>query len=96
MLSAIWNYIISKPLTVLLIVVLIVLVGYYGIRGLRYLHRLHMSKKLVFLRITLAREESAKDKEKQVEKDFREKISIMSQFFRNLHETRELNMWNQF
>ncbi|MFH1534132.1 MAG: type IV secretion system DNA-binding domain-containing protein [Nitrospirota bacterium] len=54
-----------------------------------------MAKKLVFLRVTLSREESPKDKDKQVEKDFREKISIMSQFYRNLHETMELNLWNQ-
>ncbi len=95
MLSNIWNYIISKPLTLLLIIVLIVFVAYYGLKGLRYFHRLHMAKKLVYLRVTMSREESAKDKEKQVEKDFREKISIMSQFFRNLHETMELNLWNQ-
>ena len=28
------------------------------------------------------------------EKDFREKIAIMAQFYRNIHETRELNLMN--
>lgn len=46
------------------------------------------------MKITLPREDSQKDKEKITEKDFREKIAIMAQFFRNLHETRELNLWN--
>ena len=96
MLSSLWKYIISKPISFLLIIVAIVLTAYYGLRLMRYIHRLYMAKRLIFLRITLAREESPKDKDKQVEKDFRERISIMSQFFRNLHETMELNMWNQF
>ena len=46
------------------------------------------------MKITLPREDSPKDKEKATEKDFREKVSIMSQFFRNLHETSELNFAN--
>ena len=52
------------------------------------------AKDRVFMRITMPREDSQKDKEKEVEKDFREKIAIMAQFFRNLEETREMNMWN--
>lgn len=46
------------------------------------------------MRITLPREDSPKDKDKETEKDFREKISIMAQFYRNLEETREMNLWN--
>jgi len=61
---------------------------------LRYFYRIHKSKKLIFMRVTLPREDSTKDQEKEVEKDFREKIGIMSQFFRNLHETKELNISN--
>ena len=47
------------------------------------------------MRITMPRKDSQKDDQKQTEKDFKEKIDIMSQFFRNLHETSELNIWNQ-
>ena len=46
------------------------------------------------MRITMPREDSQKDKEKEVEKDFREKIGIMAQFYRNLEETNEMNVWN--
>ncbi|MBI2634285.1 type IV secretory system conjugative DNA transfer family protein [Candidatus Peregrinibacteria bacterium] len=61
---------------------------------IRYIYHLHRGKNLVFLRITLPRDDSPKDKDKDTDKDFREKISIMAQFFRNIHETRELNIWN--
>jgi len=52
------------------------------------------SKSLVTLRVTLPREDSQKDKEKAEEKDFKEKIAIMEQFYRNIHELSELNLAN--
>ncbi|MFC1655274.1 type IV secretory system conjugative DNA transfer family protein [Patescibacteria group bacterium] len=47
------------------------------------------------MRITLPREDTQKDKDKQVEKDFREKIGVMDQFYRNIHEIRELSISNR-
>ncbi|HLG25549.1 MAG TPA: type IV secretion system DNA-binding domain-containing protein, partial [Candidatus Gracilibacteria bacterium] len=62
---------------------------------LRYLYMvLFVSRKLVHLKITLPREESQKDKEKAEEKDFKEKIAIMEQFYRNVHELSELSLQN--
>ena len=43
----------------------------------------------------LPREESQKDKEKATEKDFREKIGVMEQLYRGLHEIRELTLSNR-
>ncbi len=94
MLSGLWKYITSNPLKFLLIIILIIVGIWALIKFIRLAHRYIHSQKLIFLRITLPREDSPKDKDKQTEKDFREKISIMSQFYRNLHETRELNLWN--
>ena len=48
-----------------------------------------------YLLITLPREDSPKDKEKANEKDFREKIAIMEQFYRGIHEIRELTLNNR-
>jgi Type IV secretion-system coupling protein DNA-binding domain len=67
----------------------------YSIWLMRYLVKLKVAKKLVYMRITLPRSDTQKDKEKQVEKDFREKIGVMEQFFRNIHEIRELNLANR-
>jgi len=68
---------------------------YLALRLMRLLYHLKQAKKLIYMRITLPREDSPKDKETEVEKDFREKIGLMAQFFRNIHETRELNIYNQ-
>lgn len=56
-----------------------------------FLHR----KDMVFIKITMPREESQKDKEKATEKDFREKIGVMDQLYRALSELRELSVSNR-
>ena len=61
---------------------------------LLFVYRVKQSKNFIYMRVTLPKNESQKDNEKDTEKDFREKVSIMAQFFRNLHETRELNIYN--
>jgi len=62
---------------------------------MRYLYGVFFyAPSLVYLRITMPREESQKDKEKADEKDFKEKIAIMEQFFRNIHELGELSLRN--
>ena len=50
--------------------------------------------KNVYFRVVLPREDTQKDKEKEVQKDFKEKIGIMEQCFRSLMELRELNIMN--
>jgi hypothetical protein len=61
----------------------------------RYLYAIFFySRKLVYLKVTMPREESQKDKDKAEEKDFKEKIAIMEQFFRNIHELGELSLKN--
>jgi len=90
----IWTYAKSNPKGALIWVVGL----YVGIKFIFWLFRITVqyiqSHHLIYMKVTLAREDSQKDKEKETQKDFREKISIMAQFFRNLHETRELNFWN--
>lgn len=51
--------------------------------------------KRVYIQVTMPREESTKDKENATEKDFKERIGIMEQLYRALHEIRELNLANQ-
>lgn len=94
-LDAIWNFLAAHPVEI----VIGVLAVYFGFKFListaRYLwHRLYNEKRLVFMQITLPREDSPKDKEKGTEKDFREKIAVMEQLFRSLYEIRELSIMN--
>ena len=62
---------------------------------LRYQYQKSQYKNRLFLKITLPKDDAPKDKEAVTEKDFRERIAIMAQLYRNLHETRELNIVNQ-
>ncbi|MCC6643699.1 hypothetical protein IT411_03030, partial [Candidatus Peregrinibacteria bacterium] len=48
----------------------------------------------VYLKIRVPREDSQKDNEKKEEKDFKEKVSVMEQCFRNIHELSELSLTN--
>ncbi len=57
-----------------------------------FVHR--MAKHLVYMKIELPRSDSKIDQEKRTEKDFKEKVAIMSQLYRALYEIRELNLWN--
>ncbi len=54
-----------------------------------------VSYKRVYIRIILPREESQKDKENATEKDFKEKIAIMDQFYRGVNEIHELDWVNR-
>lgn len=54
-----------------------------------------VARKRVYIQVTMPREESSKDKENATEKDFKERIGIMEQLYRALHEIRELNISNQ-
>lgn len=90
-----WKYISSNPLQTVITVLAVYISWKLFWFILRYLNARFKYKNLVYLRVTLPREDTPKDKDKQVEKDFREKIAIMEQFYRNLHEIRELNLGNR-
>jgi len=62
--------------------------------AVRLTHQLHWSKDLVALKITQPRQETHKDREEATEKDFREKIAVMDQLYRALHEIGEMNLKN--
>lgn len=62
--------------------------------GVRLAYQLHWAKNLVCLKITQPRQETHKDREEATEKDFREKIGVMDQLYRALHEIGEMNLKN--
>ena len=84
----------NHPIVTLILLALIPVGIWCTVWILRYIwHRL-MEKELIFMEIILPREDSPKDKDKQVEKDFREKIGIMEQLYRSVYEIRELSLKN--
>jgi len=62
--------------------------------AIRLAYQLRWSKNLVCLKITQPRQETHKDREEATEKDFREKIGVMEQLYRALHEISEMNLTN--
>jgi len=50
---------------------------------------LYYSKNLSYLKVTLPKADSKLDKEKETKKDFKEKISMMSMFFKAIHKLSE-------
>lgn len=65
-------------------------------KALRGWYEWTASKARVYMQVTMPREESQKDKENATDKDFKEKIAIMEQLYRSLHEMGELNLANRF
>ena len=84
----------ENPLLSLIYIVGAVIAFKLGVAIFRYIYVVARKNSLVFMKITMPREESMKDKEKSEEKDFREKISIMEQLYRNLYELGELSFRN--
>ena len=78
---------------------LIILIGGYFLLKflkvfIRYIYRRNEYNTLVHLRVTMPRSDSKLDQEKRTEKDFREQLGKTEQFYRALHETRDLNLYN--
>ncbi len=91
-----WQQMVTNPWEFIIAFVALFIALKLIVSTYRYLYVVLRSKSLVYMRITLPREDSQKDKEKSEEKDFREKISVMEQLFRNLYEMGELNLFNVF
>jgi len=89
-----WAYIKIHPVQFAIITISIIFIIWYTLSLVRFIYHYFASKKYVYMQVTLPRQESQKDQQADTEKDFREKTAIMAQFFRNIHETRELNLFN--
>jgi len=73
--------------------IVIIIVTYFVIclliSAIRFLFELLYSKNLRYLKITLPRADSKLDKEKETKKDFKEKVWIMSMFYKAIHKLSE-------
>ncbi len=56
---------------------------------IRLTFEIYYAKNLVYLKVTLPRADSKLDKEKETKKDFKEKIGIMSMFYKAVHKLSE-------
>lgn len=56
------------------------------IKTARLFYEIYASRKLVYMRVTLPRADSKLDKERETKKDFKEKMGIMSVFYKSVHK----------
>lgn len=66
----------------------------FGFKMMRWWYHERKAEDQVVLEVTLPRLDSKSDYEKKQEKDFREKVAIMTQFFRAITEISEMNLGN--
>ncbi len=59
---------------------------------IRLLFELYYSKNLVYLKVTLPRNDSKLDKERETAKDFKEKVWIMTMFYKSIHKLSETGL----
>ena len=55
-----------------------------------------MADRLVYMRITLPRADSKLDKERETKKDFKEKVGIMTVFYKSIHNLTQSSAWDTF
>lgn len=87
-----WTFTKTHPILLVILIIGIPMAIHLLIWLFRYLYVGHIEN--VYFKVTLPREDSQKDKEKETQKDFKEKIAIMEQCYRSLYELKELNIIN--
>lgn len=92
--ASLFSYIMEDPVSLIVDVITIYYSVVGGIYMLRWWYHERKTENFVFLEITVPRSDSKQDYEQKTEKDFREKVQMMIQFFRALTELTEMNLWN--
>jgi len=74
--------------SILIIIIAFILI----IKIIRVFFEIYYQKNLVFMKVTLAKKDSKLDKERETKKDFKEKIGIMSMFYKAIHKLSEVGL----
>jgi len=75
-----------------MIVIITLIIFVSIVKTIRLIFELYYTKNLRYLKITLPRSDSKLDKEKETKKDFKEKIGIMSMFYKAVHKLSEAGL----
>ncbi len=66
-------------------VCMFIIISWMILKIVRLIYEILMANRLVYLKVTLPRADSKLDKEKETKKDFKEKVGIMSVFYKSIH-----------
>ena len=75
-------------------IILFVIIVWIIIRIVRLAYEVMISNRLVYMKISLPRADSKLDKEQDTKKDFKEKIGIMTLFYKSIHTVGQISAWN--
>lgn len=79
--------------TIFMLMILFVILTVIG-KLIRLCYEVYRSKDLVYMRVMLPRADSKLDKEQDTKKDFKEKIGIMTLFFKSAHMIGQISALN--
>ncbi len=82
--GGIWNGIIYLVENIVNILAFII-IAWILLKCIRLAYEVLMSGRLVYMKVTLPRADSKLDKERETKKDFKEKVGIMSVFYKSIH-----------
>ena len=75
-------------------VILFVVFVYITLKIVRLTYEVIRANNLVYMRVTLPRADSKLDKEQDTKKDFKEKIGIMTLFYKSVHMIGQISAMN--
>lgn len=78
----------------IILVLLLLFFGYLLLKLMRVMHEIYSARRLVYMQITLPRADSKLDKEKETKKDFKEKMGIMSIFYKSIIKISNITFWD--
>ena len=85
--SSLWIYdMIVNLFYDLLGIVIIIFVLFIALKIVRLVFEVNTAKDLVYVKVTLPKADSKLDKEKETKKDFKEKTSMMTMFYKAIHK----------
>ncbi len=75
-------------------ILLFIIVFWLLIKVIRLIYEVLMAGNLVSMKVTLPRADSKLDKERETKKDFKEKVGIMSIFYKSVHNLTQASAWD--
>ncbi len=88
--------IIQEALSLGLLIIIIFVVCIVFIKTIRFIFEIYYAKNLRYLKVTLPRSDSKLDKERETKKDFKEKMGMMSLFYKAIHKLSEAGLKDTF
>ncbi len=88
-----WSADVMEDIFIIIVIIMIVVFFLWIFKKfIRLIFELYFSKNLRYMRVTLPKADSKLDKEKETKKDFKEKIGIMTMFYKAVHKLAETGL----